>query len=59
MRVILVQADDGHWYLIPANRRERWDVWKGSGNSAVPTWATRVNGPPDLVEFDSYVVRVA
>ncbi len=57
MRCVLVQDDDCHWYLIPANRRGRWEIWVGSGNEVVPEWATRVNGPPDLVEFDSYVIR--
>ena len=67
---VLVQDDDGHWYVCPADKRgeaEEYfdlmaDYWSpendGSGSPPkVPLWLERVGGAPSLVRFKAYEVR--
>jgi hypothetical protein len=42
----LVDDDSGHYYVIPAEKREEWDKWIDSEaweDGDVPAWAERLN----------------
>ena len=57
---VIVQDDDGHWYVIPADRRQEFDSWgesEGEDSWIAPDWAVRVGGSPSLVEFNDYVIK--
>ena len=48
--------DNGHWYVLPAARREEWDSWldkitNSPAAPVLPAWATYINGPANLIEF--------
>lgn len=50
----MMSDDDGHWYVIPANRREEFDAWVyGGSNNGVPQpdWAWSINGHLSNVTF--------
>jgi hypothetical protein len=52
---VLVQDESCHWYVIPAKNESEWHRWCENEEAAeAPAWARRVNGPPSLVEFDSF-----
>lgn len=62
MKYILTQDDDGHWFVIPANMKDEWYLWKErfynhNSNEDVPDWADAVGGSPSLVEFENYIIR--
>lgn len=57
---MLVDDDDGHWYVIPAKREADWDKWVGGeewqdGNA--PSYADSVGGSPRLIEIFSYRIN--
>lgn len=33
-RLRFIQDDSGHWYAIPADRREEFELWVASENSS-------------------------
>lgn len=47
-RYSLVTDDSCHWYMIPSNMREAWDVWMadesddGPAGGCEPEWAERL-----------------
>jgi len=49
-RFRLVQDDDCHWYVIPANRLEEWNEFLMDAGD-VPDFADPVGGAPFLVSF--------
>ena len=53
MRYLLQQDDDGHWYVIPADKRDEFDTWLSDGyvTQPQPTWAWQVGGHPNNVTF--------
>ena len=54
----LVEDDDGHWYVIPTDRRVAFDLWLCNPDSdpIPPEWAEPVGGSPSLVEFTEYMI---
>lgn len=57
---ILVMDNECHWYVIPAAKRIRWSLWLDSEESQrgiEPDYADPVGGNPNMVQFDSYVIR--
>lgn len=53
-RFVLVQDNDAHWYVIPADKWPAWDGFCGSphyGDDDPPEWAKPVGGHPRLVTF--------
>jgi len=57
MEHILIQDNDSHWYVIPANKTNDWDAWTESKNyeeGVVPNYAKEVGGCPSLVIFKDY-----
>lgn len=62
---MLVQDDDGHWYVIPRDREADWDAWMAAPEPDLdlpedqidytawnaPDWAEAVGGAPSLVTF--------
>jgi len=45
---ILVQDDDGHWYIIPTDKKEEWNHWFYSDDyddGVCPEWAKQIDGP--------------
>ena len=53
-RFRVVTDDDGHWYLIPAERRDEFDEWLNSeaamDGEELP-WAERLNMHPSNHTF--------
>lgn len=57
---ILVTDDSGHWYVIPAAKRVRWEIWRDSDDADLgvsPEYAEGVGGNPNLVEFEGYIIK--
>ncbi len=60
MEYILVQDDDCHWYVIPANKENQWSNWlKGADadNWDLPDFAERIGGCYTLVKFKEYRIE--
>lgn len=53
LRYRLVSDDDGHWYIVPADRQEEFDelIMSDEFNRAMPAWVQEVNGHPNNVSF--------
>lgn len=62
----IVGDDDGHWYVIPVDRRKEFEDWldaiyqhelddEGNRNWDRPDWARLIDGPQSL-RFDSYEI---
>jgi len=56
MRFFLAQDNDGHWYLIPVDRRAEWEAWTNIPSDderswESPEWATAIGGSPSQVTF--------
>ena len=47
--------DDGYWYIIPVDFRDRWIDWLDMGcpDSPPPFFADRLKGHPNQVEFEN------
>lgn len=52
----LVPDDNGHWYVIPANKEHEMDTWLDEGwlYQDAPSWATRLSGSPSRVRFTGW-----
>jgi hypothetical protein len=53
----IAQDDDGHLYVIPANRAKDFERWCWSEKVELPKWALCVNGPIGLVTFPEFDLR--
>jgi len=54
---IIVSDDDGHNYVIPADKSKEWNRWLDSQDcqgGIVPTWCESIGGSISLVKFKSY-----
>lgn len=53
MRYVLQSDDDGHWYVIPAAKKDLFNEWIGGGyeTQPQPEWAWQVGGHPNNVTF--------
>lgn len=57
MDYILIQDDDSHWYVIPADKEDAWYEWFGTDDyesGIIPEYAEEVGGSPSLVRFKDY-----
>lgn len=55
MRYLLVQDDDCHWYIIPADKRDAFFAWlegQDASDGYAPDWANRFGGGPESVTFE-------
>jgi hypothetical protein len=49
--------DDGHWFLIQANKRKEWEKWRedvytvDDFDITPPDYAEEIGGHPNMVEF--------
>jgi hypothetical protein len=52
-RYFLGQDDDGHWYVVPVDKRGEWEKWLArlGYTEAAPEWVESVGGSPCLVTF--------
>lgn len=71
-RYVLISDDDGHWYVIPADKQGEagryfeaagayWSSPSAHGEEVDeperPGWLVDVGGAPSLVEFTGYTIR--
>jgi len=64
---ILTQDEDGHWFVIPANKEEEWseyldkvyseDLSEDAPIIVQPDWVDEVGGAPSRVKFMGYVIE--
>lgn len=47
--------NDGHWYIIPANKRHAWEDWVDSNEPETPDFVEPINGCPSRVVFKEYI----
>lgn len=60
MEYILIQDDDCHWYVIPADKEKdfcKWAVSDEAQDGIVPKYAKQVGGSPSLVKFHNYRIE--
>jgi len=62
MEYILVQDNDSHWFVIPADREQDFDKWCSLDPDTEASWeqppyADDVGGSPTLVKFKEYVIE--
>lgn len=55
-RFFLATDNDGHWYIVPDERRSEWSAWRdldpeNEDSWDAPEWARRLGGSPELVTF--------
>lgn len=52
-RYVLNDDDDGHWYVIPADKKDEFEQWSCGGyeTEPQPEWAWQVGGHPNNVTF--------
>jgi len=56
-RFFISSDDDGHRYLVPADKREEWNLWRNIPSEderswEVPSFATEIGMAPSNVEFE-------
>jgi len=54
---IIVSDDDGHNYVIPADKLKEWNRWLNSQDcqdGIAPTWCESIGGSISLVKFKNY-----
>ena len=58
MKYMLIQDNDCHWYVIPADKFAEFDKWLADLDSytPLPGWAKSVGGAPSLVTFENYEI---
>lgn len=57
-RYFLAQDNDCHWYVVPCENAEEWDVWcnlpvDDPRSDGPPRFAVMVGGSPRLVTFNN------
>lgn len=58
MRYFLASDNDGHWYLVEAEKRVEWDAWCALASDderawEAPEFAARIVGSPENVTFEA------
>lgn len=52
-RYCLIQDNDSHWYVIPADKLQTWEIIVFDNEEVdIPAWAHRVGGSYTAVEFE-------
>jgi len=57
MEHILIQDNDYHWYVIPADKIHDWFAWTESEDyedGVIPEYADEVGGCVTLIRFKDY-----
>lgn len=54
---ILIQDNDGHWYVIPDKEQDTWWDWCELDLADVPDFATHVGGSTVLVKFNDFRIE--
>lgn len=60
-RYFLASDDDGHWFIVPVERRSDFDDWVSQdwsselANFQTPTYVEEVGGDPSFVTFENPV----
>ena len=62
MEYILTQDNDGHWYVIPAEKEKDFSKWVSIDGDderswTLPDFADSVGGSPTLVKFKEYRIE--
>ena len=55
----LVSDDDGHWFIIPADKWEEWEGWLENPETTdytEPKWARYTNTHPSRVTFTDWTI---
>jgi len=55
-RYFLSKDNSGHWYLVQADKRKKWEAWcdldeDDERSWEAPEFARRIDGHPSLVTF--------
>lgn len=55
----LSRDDDGHWYIVPADKEGEWEDWLSlnpddEASWEAPEWAFPIGGAISLVKFSNY-----
>jgi len=58
----LVQDEDGHWFVIPENKMDKWEeyldkVYNLEEYPEQPSWVDEIGGNPNRVVFPSYEIK--
>lgn len=59
-RHMLVEDDDGHWYVIPRSKLKEFHTWLSREEAELggtPEYAKRVGGSPSLVSFRDFEIE--
>ena len=61
-KYILIQDDDSHWYVIPADKEQEWHEWcdidpDDERSWTPPDFAESVGGSTSLVKFTGYEIK--
>lgn len=61
-RYFLSNDGSGHWYIVLVSRQEEWYQWRNldeddEASWEAPSFASRINGSPELVHFISPEVK--
>ena len=52
MRLFIGRDNLMRWYLVEAGHRQEWDTWVDSASDEDPQFAVRIDGSPELIEFE-------
>ncbi len=58
----LVQDDDGHWFVIPAEKQDEFEeymrkIYDLGEYPEEPEWLDGVGGAPSRVIFENYTIK--
>jgi len=55
---VIVSDDDGHNYVIPADKIKDWDYWlMDACDDILPSWCKTIGGSITLVKFTNYRIE--
>lgn len=61
MNYILINDDDGNWYVIPEDKQDTWNDWMNSEDyddgMEIPKYASKVDGCPSTVKFKNWEIK--
>ncbi len=53
---IIICDEDSHWYVIPSDKWNGFNVLIDEYDDGYPSWAVRINGPVSSVKFKEYTI---
>lgn len=60
MKYTIVSDDDGHYYVIPVDKKSEWNEFMNSvdyDNGETPEYADTIPGCLSLLTFENYKIR--